>query len=91
MTKAAVPGRIASLIETCKINDVEPFAYLKSTLEAITAGHPEIGVDNTAPLNTVLRQRLWDRIEVFVTEDFWFIEAPRSEDEQEIRNIEGRG
>jgi transposase len=25
-------GRIASLIETCKINGVEPFAYLKATL-----------------------------------------------------------
>ena len=25
-------GRIASLIETCKINDVEPFAYLRATL-----------------------------------------------------------
>ena len=24
-------GRIASLIETCKINGIEPFAYLKST------------------------------------------------------------
>ena len=30
-------GRIASLIETCKINGVEPFAYLKSTREAIAA------------------------------------------------------
>lgn len=33
-------GRIASLIATCKLNGVEPFAYLKSTLEAIAAGHP---------------------------------------------------
>jgi transposase len=33
-------GRIASLIETAKINDVEPFAYLKATLEAIANGHP---------------------------------------------------
>ncbi len=24
-------GSIASLIETCKINDIEPFAYLKAT------------------------------------------------------------
>lgn len=28
-------GRIASLIETCKLNGVEPYAYLKATLEAI--------------------------------------------------------
>ena len=33
-------GRIASLIETCKINGVEPFAYLKATLTAIANGHP---------------------------------------------------
>ncbi len=33
-------GRIASLIETAKINGAEPFAYLKATLEAIEAGHP---------------------------------------------------
>ena len=32
-------GRIASLIETRKINGVEPFAYLKATLEAIADGH----------------------------------------------------
>jgi len=34
-------GRIASLIETCKLNGVEPFAYLKATLEAIASGHPD--------------------------------------------------
>jgi transposase len=33
-------ARIASLIETCKLNGVEPYAYLKATLEAIAAGHP---------------------------------------------------
>ena len=33
-------GRIASLIETSKMNGVEPYAYLKATLEAIAAGHP---------------------------------------------------
>ena len=31
-------GRIASLIETAKMNGVEPFAYLKATLEAIAGG-----------------------------------------------------
>lgn len=34
-------GRIASLIATAKVNNVEPFAYLKATLEAIAAGHPK--------------------------------------------------
>ena len=31
-------GMIASLIETCKINDVNPFDYLKATLEALANG-----------------------------------------------------
>jgi len=44
-------GRIASLIETCKINSVEPFAYLKSTLEAIAAGHPQSRIDELLPWN----------------------------------------
>ena len=34
-------GRIASLIETAKINAVDPFAYLRSTLERIARGHPQ--------------------------------------------------
>lgn len=44
-------GRIASLIETAKINGVEPFAYLKSTLEAIAAGHPQNRIDDLLPWN----------------------------------------
>jgi hypothetical protein len=44
-------GRIASLIETCKINGVEPFAYLKATLEAIAAGHPQSQIDALLPWN----------------------------------------
>ena len=44
-------GRIASLIETSKINGVEPFAYLKATLEAIAAGHPKNRIDDLLPWN----------------------------------------
>jgi transposase len=44
-------GRIASLIETAKINRVEPFAYLKATLEAIAAGHPRNRIDELLPWN----------------------------------------
>jgi len=44
-------GRIASLIETAKINGVEPFAYLKATLEAISAGHPHSRIDDLLPWN----------------------------------------
>ena len=39
-------GCIASLIETCKLNNVEPYAYLKATLEAIAAGHPAARIDD---------------------------------------------
>lgn len=42
-------GRIASLIETCKLNGVEPFAYLKATLEAISSGHPTDRIDDLMP------------------------------------------
>jgi transposase len=44
-------GRIASLIETAKINRVEPFAYLKATLEAIANGHPQNRIDELLPWN----------------------------------------
>lgn len=44
-------GRIASLIATAKINGVEPFAYLKATLEAIAAAHPANRLDELLPRN----------------------------------------
>ena len=42
-------GRIASLIETCKLNGVEPYAWLKSTLEKIAAGHPHSRIRELLP------------------------------------------
>jgi transposase len=44
-------GRIASLIETCKVNGIEPFAYLKATLTAIANGHPQSRLDDLLPWN----------------------------------------
>ena len=44
-------GRIASLIETCKMNGVEPYAWLKSTLEKIAGGHPQSRIDELLPWN----------------------------------------
>ncbi|WP_353621972.1 MULTISPECIES: transposase domain-containing protein [unclassified Labrenzia] len=44
-------GRIASLIETAKINGVELFAYLKTPLKAIAGGHPKIRIDEFLPCN----------------------------------------
>ncbi len=42
-------GVIASLIETCKLNQVDPCAYLKTTLEAIAKGHPQNRIDDLMP------------------------------------------
>jgi transposase len=44
-------GRIASLIESCKINGNEPFAYLKATLTAIANSHRQSHTDNMLPWN----------------------------------------
>ena len=44
-------GRIGSLIETCKMNGVEPYAWLKSTLEKIAAGHPQSRIHELLPWN----------------------------------------
>ena len=40
---------IASLIETCKLNGVEPLGYLTKTLEAIAQGHPMSRLDELLP------------------------------------------
>ena len=48
---AAAWARISSLIETCKMNDVEPYAWLKSTLEKIAAGHPQSQIHDLLPWN----------------------------------------
>ena len=44
-------GRIASLIGTCRLNAVEPHAWLKSTLEKIAAGHPQSRLRELLPWN----------------------------------------
>ncbi len=46
-------GRIASLTQTAKLNGVEPYAWLKATLEAIAAGHPNDRIDDLLPWNFV--------------------------------------
>ncbi len=42
-------ARIASLVETAKMNRVNPHAYLKATLEAIANGHPASDIDQLLP------------------------------------------
>lgn len=40
---------IASVIETCKLNSVDPLAYLTSTLAAIVNGHRQSRIDELLP------------------------------------------
>jgi transposase len=42
-------ARVASLIETCKLNGIDPLAYLTATLTAITNGHPASRLDELLP------------------------------------------
>lgn len=44
-------ARLASLIGTCKLNGIEPFAYMKATLEALAAGHRNADIDELLPWN----------------------------------------
>jgi transposase len=44
-------ARLASLVATCKLNGIEPFAYMKATLEALTAGHRNADIDQLLPWN----------------------------------------
>ena len=54
----AARGRIASLIEMAKLSGVEPDAWLKATLEAIAAGHPNQPHRRTATLELQARVSL---------------------------------
>lgn len=55
---AANWGVIASLIETCKLNAVDPHAYLADTLTAIVNGHKQSDIDTLLPWNyNRLRQK----------------------------------
>ena len=40
---------IASLIETCKINDVNPLEYLTDVIARIVSGHPNSDIDQLLP------------------------------------------
>jgi len=46
---------VASLFATAKLNNVEPFAYLKDVLQRLFDGHPMSCIDNLPPWN-------WNRI-----------------------------
>jgi transposase len=40
---------IASLVETCKLNGIEPFAYLVDVITRIVQGHPQSHLDELLP------------------------------------------
>ncbi|WLA69341.1 IS66 family transposase [Bradyrhizobium diazoefficiens] len=40
---------VASLVETCKINDIDPLAYLTDVLTKIVKGHPNRDIDQLLP------------------------------------------
>ena len=42
-------ARMASLIETCKLYAIDPYAYLRETLTAIANGHPASRIDDLMP------------------------------------------
>src|SRR5215213_4342107 len=42
---------VASLVATAKLNNVEPFAYLKDVLECMSNGHPMSQLDKLLPWN----------------------------------------
>ncbi|MBO6836680.1 MAG: IS66 family transposase, partial [Alphaproteobacteria bacterium] len=48
---AARWATIVSLIETAKLNNVEPYSYLKDVLERMSEGHPMSHIDELMPWN----------------------------------------
>ncbi len=44
-------GTVCSLIATAKLNDVEPYAYLKDVLQRMVDGHPMSRLDDLLPWN----------------------------------------
>ena len=62
---------IASLIETCKLNDVEPLAYLADVLTRIVNGHPNSQIDELLPwaYPNVKTSRPWPENDAYPTAD----------------------
>ncbi len=46
---------IASLIETCKLNSIDPHDYLANTLTAIVGGHKQSHIADLLPWNYAAR------------------------------------
>jgi transposase len=52
---AANWATIASLVETCKLNAIEPHAYLTQTLQAIVNGHKQSQINDLLPWNYAVK------------------------------------
>jgi transposase len=55
-------ARLASLIETARVNGVDPFAYIKATLEALAAGCKTSRLDELMPWNFASHQAADQRV-----------------------------
>jgi transposase len=55
-------ARLASLIETARVNGVDPFAYIKATLEALAAGCKTSRLDELMPWNFAPHQAADQRV-----------------------------
>jgi transposase len=51
---------VASLIETCKLNGVDPYAYLADVISRIVNGHPNSRIDELLPWVYTAAQSLRD-------------------------------
>ena len=55
---------LASIVATCKLNNLDPVAYIAKTLQAILDGHPQSRIDELMPWSFVSRvkpRRIGDR------------------------------
>ncbi|MBG0792845.1 transposase domain-containing protein [Methylocystis sp. H62] len=48
----------ADIVATCKLNNVDPVAYIAKTLQAILDGHPQSRIDELTPWSFVAASTL---------------------------------
>ena len=49
---------LASIVATCKLNNLDPVAYIAKTLQAILDGHPQSRIDELMPWSYVTASSL---------------------------------
>jgi len=53
---------LGSIVATCKLNSVNPVAYIAETLEAIIDGHPHSRIDDLMPWHSAKHQASFNRV-----------------------------